>query len=114
MPIASVLALATSIGLGVLGQLGLKAGALEDAGRSGWVPHPYVVMGLVFYAVSAAFYVYALRKIPVSVAFPSVSVSYVIVAYLASMIWGEPFGRAQIMALVAIGIGVVLLFQYSQ
>ena len=108
-----VLALAISIGLGIGGQLGLKAGALRDAQGTGILPHPYVVAGLVLYACSALFYVYALRRIPVSVAFPSVSISYVAVAYVASVVWGEPFGWPQVVALIAIGIGVVMLFQYS-
>ena len=108
------IALGISIGLGVLGQLSLKAGALQDAGKGNWVPHPYIIGGLLLYFVSAAFYIYALRKIPVSVAFPSVSISYVVVAYLASVIWKEAFGWPQLVGLFAIGFGVYFLFQKSQ
>ena len=108
-----ILALAISIALGVLGQLGLKAGVLNDVERNSIIPHHYVIWGLIFYAISAGFYIFALRKIPVSVAFPSVSLSYVAVAYLASVIWGEPFGWPQLVALAAIGFGVFMLFQYS-
>ena len=107
-----ILALAISIALGVMGQLGLKAGVLENIDNSNLIPHPYVIGGLFFYSISAGFYIYALRNIPVSVAFPSISLSYVAVAYLASIIWGEAFGWHQIVALAAIGFGVWMLFQY--
>ena len=108
------LALAVSIVLGVAGQLGLKAGALQDVIRQGWIPHPYIFLGLGFYVISFLFYIFALRKIPVSVAFPSVSISYVAVAYLASLIWKEPFGWQQIVALLFIGFGIFMLVQYGR
>ena len=111
---SALLALAISIGVGIGGQLSLKAGAMLDIDKRGFIPHPYIFLGLSLYALAAVFYIFALRKIPVSVAFPSVSISYVIVAYLASLIWKEPFGWQQIVALIAITSGVVMLFQYSR
>ena len=108
-----IMALAISIELGALGQLSLKAGALHDIGKSNWVPHPYIVGGLLLYAVSALFYIYSLRNIPVSVAFPSVSISYLLVAYFAYLIWREPLGWPQIVAFLAIGFGVYMLFQLN-
>ena len=53
----------------------------------------------------------ALRKIPVSVAFPSVSLSYAIVAVLGHYLFGEPFGMKQIGGIVLIVGGVVLINQ---
>ena len=108
---SAFLALALSIIFGVAGQIGLKAGALQGIIRQDWLPHHYVIIGVGFYAISFAFYIFALKKIPVSVAFPSVSISYVFVAYLASIIWKEPFGWPQIVALILIGSGIFVLFQ---
>ncbi len=53
----------------------------------------------------------SLKKIPLSLANPSVSVSYVAVAIAAHFMWSEPFGLQQIGALVLIGGGIVLLHQ---
>ena len=53
----------------------------------------------------------ALRKIPVSVAFPSVSLSYAIVAVLGHFLFGEPFGIKQIGGIALIMGGVVLINQ---
>jgi len=53
----------------------------------------------------------ALRKIPVSVAFPSVSLSYVVVAVAGHFLWNEPFGFTQIAGLALICGGVLVLSQ---
>jgi drug/metabolite transporter (DMT)-like permease len=52
-----------------------------------------------------------LRKIPVSVAFPSVSVSYALVAVLGHFLFGEPFGLKQVGGIALIMGGVVLINQ---
>ena len=57
--------------------------------------------GLALYGSAAFLYIIALRKIPVSVAFPSVSLSYAIVAVLGHFLFGEPFGIKQIGGIVA-------------
>jgi small multidrug resistance pump len=46
---------------------------------------------------------HALKKIPVSIAFPSVSASYALVAALAHLLWNEPLGMPQIADLALIG-----------
>ena len=56
-------------------------------------------------------YMFALRKIPVSVAFPSVSLSYAIVAVLAYFLFGEPFGIKQAGGIALIMGGVLLINQ---
>ena len=67
--------------------------------------------GLALYGSAAFLYIIALRKIPVSVAFPSVSLSYAIVAVLGHFLFGEPFGIKQIGGIVLIMGGVVLINQ---
>lgn len=101
------LALAVVIGAGA--QISLKEGATKAAGLQYLILEPYVVAGLVAYGFAALFYIVAIRQIPLSVAFPSVSSSYVAVAIVAHLIWGEPFGRAQVAALLLIGTGIYLL-----
>jgi len=68
-------------------------------------------MGLALYGSAAFLYIIALRKIPVSVAFPSVSLSYAIVAVLGHFLFGEPFGIKQIGGIALIVGGVVLINQ---
>ena len=80
-------ALVISIIIGIGGQLSLKAGAMQGIGTKLFLFQPYILVGLSSYFVAALFYIFALRDIPVSVAFPSVSISYVAVAFLAHLIW---------------------------
>ena len=101
------LALAVAIGAGA--QISLKEGATRSGELQSMILEPYVVGGLIAYGFAALFYVIAIRQIPLSVAFPSVSSSYIAVAFFSHLIWGEPFGRAQIAALILIGTGIYLL-----
>jgi drug/metabolite transporter (DMT)-like permease len=103
-------ALAGGIIAGVVGQVLLKAGA----GEASFVRQmlaPHTIVGLFFYAVAALLYIVALRRLPVSVAFPSVSLSYVVVAVAGHLLWHEPLGLYQIAGLVLIVGGVVLINQ---
>lgn len=93
-----------------MGQISLKAGALQGKANEGFLYfQKFTLIGLFIYFSAALLYIYALKRIPVSVAFPSVSISYVAVAYLAHLIWGETFGLRQIQALLLIGAGIFIL-----
>ena len=102
--------LGVSILAGIAGQILLKLGS--DA-PDFWsqVFRPSTIVGLGFYAAAAFLYIIALRKIPMSVAFPSVSVSYVIVAVVGHYFFGEPFGIKQMAGIVLIMGGVALINQ---
>ncbi len=103
-------ALAGGIGAGIVGQVLLKSGAgAESFLRQMLAPH--TIIGLFFYGVAALLYIVALRRLPVSVAFPSVSLSYVFVAIAGHLLWHEPLGFYQIAGLVLIVGGVVLINQ---
>lgn len=103
-------ALAIGILAGIAGQMLLKAGA--DA-PDFWqqLMRPSTIFGLALYGSAAFLYIIALRKIPVSVAFPSVSLSYALVAVLGHFLFGEPFGIKQIAGIVLIMGGVALINQ---
>jgi small multidrug resistance pump len=103
--------LAAAILLGVAGQLTLRSGAVAAPTLVAQFLNPLTVGGLAIYAVSALCYVVALKKVPVSIAFPSASASYAIVAVTAHLLWNEPFGWPQIAGLLLIGSGIVLLQQ---
>jgi small multidrug resistance pump len=103
-------ALGIGILAGIAGQMLLKAGA-DAPDFFSQVLRPSTLAGLALYGSAAFLYIVALRKIPVSVAFPSVSLSYAIVAVLGHFLFGEPFGMKQIGGIVLIMGGVVLINQ---
>ena len=84
----------------------LKAGA-DAPDFVSQLLRPSTLCGLALYGSAAFLYIIALRKIPVSVAFPSVSLSYAIVAVLGHFLFGEPFGIKQIGGIALIMGGVV-------
>lgn len=103
-----------ALGIGILtgigGQVLLKAGA-DAPDLVSQLMRPSTIAGLALYGSAAFLYIIALRKIPVSVAFPSVSVSYALVAILGHFMFGEPFGLKQIGGIALIMGGVVLINQ---
>jgi undecaprenyl phosphate-alpha-L-ara4N flippase subunit ArnE len=104
-------ALLAAIGCGIVGQIVLKHGAVRAAAGS-WFGHfldPVTIAGLGIYFLAALLYIVALKRIPLSIAYPSIAISYVAVALLAHYLWGEPFGLQQVAALGLITAGILVL-----
>jgi drug/metabolite transporter (DMT)-like permease len=102
-------ALFIGIGIAACGQLLLKTGALRGGEMLQVYLSPYTILGLGCYGTSAVLYIFALRKIPLSQAYPSVSLSYAVVAVAAHYLWGERFGWGQGVAFLLILSGIFLL-----
>ena len=98
--------------LGVGGQIALKSGALGSSSVAAQFLNPLTIVGFAIYVFAALCYTVALKRIPVSVAFPSVAASYAIVAVLAHLLWNEPFGWPQLGGLLLIGSGIMLIHQH--
>lgn len=103
--------LLASIVLGVCGQIALKTGATRSPGFLGQFLDPFTILGFAIYALAAGFYIVAIKRIPISLAFPSVSLSYVAVAVIAHLVWGEPLGLPQFAGIALITGGILLLHQ---
>ena len=109
--IGHYLALAAAILVGVAGQLLLKSGA---AGAGGFVDQLFrwhSIIGLGLYGMAAFLYMAALQTIPVSVAFPSVSISYALVVLLGHFLYGEALGWPQVAGVLLICSGIAILFR---
>ena len=105
----SFLLLLVSITLGSLGQICLKAGMMaskagahanEFAGQAHslvgtflgilrTMGHPYVIVGLALYVISTFTWLVLLSKVRLSVAYPMISISYVFVVILSSLLLRE-------------------------
>jgi small multidrug resistance pump len=105
------LALAGAIALGAGGQVLLKAGTIETADFASQLARPATLVGLLLYGLAAFAYILALRRLPLSIAFPSAALSYAVVALLGHWLWQEPLGWPQIAGLVLISAGVFVLHQ---
>ena len=106
------LSLISAILFGVAGQIVLKSGATASQTVAAQFANPLTLLGLAIYVLAALLYIVALKKIPVSIAFPSVAASYAAVAIIAHLMWNEPFGWPQVGGLVLIGSGILLIHQH--
>jgi multidrug transporter EmrE-like cation transporter len=109
-------ALITAIGTSMIGQVLLKAGAegfsgggAGVAGFIGQLLRPATLLGLICYGGSAFLYIFALRRIPMSVALPSTAASYVLIALIGWWFFAEPLGMQKVAAILLIAGGVALL-----
>jgi small multidrug resistance pump len=102
------LSLLLGILLGVVGQFLLKDAA-DGQTLSAQYFSPQSVVGLLLYFIAALCYMYSLRGIPVSVAFPAVSVSYILVVGVAYWHYNEPVGWSKLTGVLLICAGVVLV-----
>jgi drug/metabolite transporter (DMT)-like permease len=103
------LALAGGIGFGILGQILLKTGAERSHDIVSQFLNPFTIVGFGIYVIAAFCYIAAIKRIPLSLAFPSVSLSYAVVALLAHFLWNEPFGLQQLAGILLIGGGILVL-----
>jgi small multidrug resistance pump len=106
----SYVALAAAILIGVVGQLLLKTG-VERAGDGMLAQflNPFTIGGLAAYGIGAICYIFAIKRIPVSIAFPTVAFSYVLVAIAAHLLWQEALGWQQFVGIALIAAGILVL-----
>jgi multidrug transporter EmrE-like cation transporter len=109
------------VGLNAAAQLLLKgatqiAGPLvSDAGRVEW-PNATALLqtlplwgGLACYGVSLLMWLAALSRLPVSVAYPMLSVGYVVNAAAAAFLYGEALTMQKMIGIGLVSIGVIVL-----
>jgi len=116
----SIILLYISIFIASIGQLTLKFG-LNKIGelillRSNLgslflkiLSSPVLLLGLFFYGVSAFIWIIGLSKVPLSKAYPLVSISYIIVVFFSWLLLHENISLLKIVALAVICFGVFLL-----
>ncbi|HEY6452951.1 MAG TPA: SMR family transporter [Steroidobacteraceae bacterium] len=110
----------TGVLLNAVAQLLLKAGARAIAdvplafGNS-WTLveriaiNPPILAGLVCYGVSVVVWILALSRVEVSVAYPMLSIGYVVNAVAAWMLFGEDLNTARLAGIGVIIVGVWLV-----
>jgi len=71
--------------------------------------NPPILAGLACYVVSVMVWIVALSRVPVSVAYPMLSVGYIVNALAAWMLFGESLAAQKIVGIGFIVIGVFLV-----
>jgi multidrug transporter EmrE-like cation transporter len=110
----------TGVLLNAVAQLLLKAGsrAIADVPLNvgnAWILFERVAVnlpiigGLACYAVSVVVWILALSRVDVSVAYPMLSIGYVVNAVAAWLLFGEQFGAMRLAGIGIIIVGVWLV-----
>jgi small multidrug resistance pump len=98
-----------SIASSIVGQTLLKAGAMTTPTLRMQLLDLRTLGGMMAYAAAAVLYMISLRRLPMSVALPFAAVSYVAIAIIGYVAFGEALKLAQIGALAVICVGILLL-----
>ena len=105
--------------LNAAAQLLLKAGAAAAGPIQSWAAlrgaatglalHPAILGGLACYVVSVVVWIVALSRVDVSVAYPLLSIGYVVNAVLALWLFGEAVSPQRWLGIAVILVGVTLV-----
>jgi len=119
MKFTDLLLVLAGVLLNAAAQLMLKAGASAVGAISSWAAlrtaapslalHPGVVGGLSCYVISVVVWIVALSRVEVSIAYPMLSVGYVINALLAMWLFGEAVSVQRWIGIAVILVGVTLV-----
>jgi len=101
----------------VIGQLLMKKGVSVSELAPNFlaivktVLNPYLFGGLISYALSALIWLFVLQRFPLSVAYPAISLTYIIIVILSYFLFQEPLTYIKLSGVILIISGVFLLFK---
>ncbi|HKT31297.1 MAG TPA: EamA family transporter [Gammaproteobacteria bacterium] len=120
MNLISFLLVITGVLLNAAAQLLLKAG-VQHMGviklqfsaivAAGWrlAFEPHILGGLACYVVSVVVWILALSRVPVSIAYPMLSLGYIVTAVAAWLLLGEALSAVRVTGIAVIIVGVYLV-----
>jgi multidrug transporter EmrE-like cation transporter len=108
----------TGVLLNAVAQLALKA-SVSDTGiinldmqslissAASLATNLWLWVGLICYAISVVVWILALSRVDVSIAYPMLSIGYIVNAVAASQLFNEPLGIGKV-----VGIGIIIVGVY--
>jgi multidrug transporter EmrE-like cation transporter len=69
----------------------------------------HIIVALGCYVLSVVIWILALSRVPVSIAFPMLSMAYVVNAIAAYYLLGEPFSSTKLVGMGIIILGVIVI-----
>ncbi|MGH1465076.1 MAG: EamA family transporter [Cognatishimia sp.] len=118
MNLHSFILVITSVTLSAFGQTAFKIGVgrVQFAPEAsivnkvlGFIGSPFILLGLALYAVGTLFWLFALRNLDLSLAYPFVAFSFIVVFLIGVFMLGEPLNTTRILGLLIITLGLVIM-----
>ncbi len=104
-----------TIALNVVGQYLLKAGTGKvTLALSQWlaiITNPELLLGLAAYVVSLVTWLLLLKRLPLAVAYPTLSLSYLLIVLVGVVVLREPWSWTRVAGSAVIVLGVWLLWR---
>jgi multidrug transporter EmrE-like cation transporter len=117
----SIAMLLVSVGFAIAGQLTLKS-AMNNIGRIGSAEvrdlsetisraarEPRLWAGLALFGVSSIFWLVVLSRVPLSVAYPFVGISYIVIVLLSRLVLHEHVPALRWAGVVVVAAGIVII-----
>ena len=73
--------------------------------------NPFVFFGLSLYAISSVVWLFVLKKFELSVAYPSLALTYIIIVVLSAIFFKEPLTINKILGVLLIFFGVFFIYK---
>ena len=110
----------TGVMLNAAAQILMKAGtnsigyfefSMENIVPIGWklATEWHIFVALCCYALSVVIWILALSRVPVSIAFPMLSMAYIVNAVAAWYLLGEAFSMTKVVGMGVIILGVIII-----
>lgn len=120
MSVVSFILIVTGVMLNVAAQLLIKAGTnavgyfeytRENIVPIGWklATEPHIIGAMGCYALGVVIWILALSRVQVSIAYPLLSLGYVVNAVAAWYLFNEAFNPAKVIGMGVIILGVVII-----
>lgn len=97
-------------GMMIIGAVSLNVSAIMDLLPRAAL-NPYVVFGMVCYVISFGVWLIVLSKVDVSLAYPMLSIGYVVTAVIGCYYMGESLTLYKALGIATICMGTGLLFK---
>jgi drug/metabolite transporter (DMT)-like permease len=136
----SIILIIISVALGITGQICIKMGVTPSVISVDWLKQlaggnkiesdkkvgsnifsnllvflrPFVILGLLFYAISAVIWLMVLSRTELSFAYPMVAMGYILVFLISWWLFKDSINFIRIVGLVLIFVGVILIANSGQ
>lgn len=97
-------------GMNLIGNIQLDAGAILAMIPRAAI-NPYILAGLACYVVSVLVWMVVLSKVEVSLAYPFLSIGYIVTAIVGYFFMGETLGLYKVLGILTICAGIGIMFK---
>ncbi len=107
----------TSMTLAIIGQLSFKHGlnsielSIQPLQIIKTIFSPYVFIGFMCYGISSIIWLFVLERFPLSIAYPTLALSYVLIVFLSFIVLKEPLTANKVIGSFIILAGVFVMFR---